>query len=86
MATRRPDITLDRSRVAMTSSGIMLGLAYLADVKTIEEVIELLRDGSVSGRVFVGVEIGPVGAPGLKAYETGGRSKPSRRRSGRGQR
>lgn len=80
MATQRPTITLDRSRIAMTSSGVWLGLAHLADVTTVEGIIELLRDGSVSGRVFVGVEISR--APG--AYE--GKSKSRRRRSGRRQR
>lgn len=90
MAARRPTITVDTSRLAVTSSRVMLGLGYLANVTTVEEIIELLRDGSVSGRIFVGVEIGRAGAPGLKAFEDSDeiadKGKSSRGRSRKGQR
>ncbi|MCC6667213.1 MAG: hypothetical protein IT375_25935 [Polyangiaceae bacterium] len=56
-----------------------------------EEVIELLRGGSLTGTIFIGVLLeGSIGAAGLKAYEgtdgTGGKGKPNRGRSRRRQR
>lgn len=94
MAARKPSAsvtTVDRSRLAVTSStGVVLGLGFAHNLHTVEQVIELLRSGSITGTIFVGVLINDSGAPGLKAYEgtdeTNGKSKPRRRRSRRGQR
>lgn len=91
MATRRAPTSLDQSRIAVTSSsGVFLGLGFARNLHTVEQVIELLRGGSISGTIFVGVLINDSGAAALKAYdgsdETTGKSKPSRGRSRRGQR
>lgn len=89
MAARRTSI--DQSRLAVTSSGVVLGLGFMHNVRTVEEVIELLRGGSITGTVFVGLLLeGSSGAPGLKSFEgteeTTAKNKPGRRGSRRGQR
>lgn len=90
MAARRSVTMVDESRVAATSSGVFLGLGFARGLHTIEQVIELLQSGSITGTIFVGVLINDSGAAGLKAYEgteeTRGKAKRRRRRSQRGQR
>lgn len=75
----------------MTSSGVVLGLGFMYNVHTIEGIIDLLRSGSITGTIFVGVALeAKTGAPGLKTYEgteeTDAESKPRRGRSRRRQR
>ena len=74
----------------MTSSNVVLGLGFARNLHTVEEVIELLRSGAITGTIFVGVIINDSGAAALKAYEgtdeTGCKSKPSRGRRRWGQR
>lgn len=92
MAARSLSPKLDPSRIAMTSSsGLALGLGFMHNIHTVDQVIELLRGGSITGTIFIGVLLeGSNGAAGLKAYEgteeTGGKNKRRRRRSQRGQR
>jgi hypothetical protein len=91
MAARRPPPRIDQSRVAVTSTtGVLLGLGFAHNLHTVEQVIELLRSGSIIGTIFVGVLINDSGAPGLKAFEgtdeTGGKRTSKRGRSRRGQR
>ena len=91
MAARRAPPKIDQSRIAMTSSsGVVLGLGFAQNLHSVEEVIELLRGGSIAGTISVGVLINDSGAPGLKAYEgldaTVGTSKSRRSRIRRGQR
>ena len=90
MAARRSPTTVDQSRLAVTSSGVILGLGFARNLHTVEEVIELLRGGSITGTIFVGVIINDCGAPGLKAFEgteaTTAKNKPSRGPSRKGQR
>jgi hypothetical protein len=90
MAARRSPPKIDQSRIAMTSSGVVLGLGFAHNVRTVEQVIELLRSGSITGTIFVGVMINDSGAPGLRAYEgtevTTTESKRGRRQARRGQR
>ncbi len=87
MAARRASTSLDQSRIAMTSSsGVFLGLGFARRLYTVEEVIELLQSGSITGTIFIGVLINDSGAPGLKQFEgSTAKSKPKRGRS-RGQR
>lgn len=85
MAARRSPPKIDQSRLAMTSNNVVLGLGFARNLHTVEEVIELLRGGSITGTVFVGVLLeGSKGAPGLKSFEgtekTGGKNKRRRRR------
>lgn len=88
MAARRPPPRIDQSRVAVTSTtGVLLGLGFAHNLHTVEQVIELLRGGSITGTIFVGVLLeGSKGAPGLKAYETTAKSKSGRSRTRRNQR
>lgn len=90
MAARRSPPRIDQSRAAIASSGIFLGVGFAHGLSTVEQVIELLRSGLITGTLFVGVLINDSGAPGLKAYEgteeTTGKNKPSRGRSRRNQR
>lgn len=73
-----------------SSSGVVMGLGFSRNLHSVEDVIELLQSGSITGTIFVGVIINDSGAAGLKAYEgieeTGGKAKRRRRRSQRGQR
>jgi len=82
--------TVDQSRVAVTSTGVLLGLGFARNLHTVEQVIELLQSGSITGTIFVGVLINDSGAPGLKSYEgsdeSAAKSKSRRGRIGRGQR
>ena len=90
MAARRWRTSIDQSRLAATSSGVFLGIGFALSIHTVEQVIELLSSGSITGTIFVGVLINDSGAPGLKAFEgldeTVGKSKSRRSRSRRGQR
>lgn len=90
MAARRSPPKIDQSRLAMTSSNVVLGLGFARNLHTVEQVIELLRGGSITGTIFVGVIINDSGAPGLKQFEGSddivGKNKPGRGRSRRGQR
>ena len=94
MAARKPSssvTTVDwSSRVAMTSTGMFLGLGFARNLHSVQDVIELLRSGSITGTIFVGVLINDSGAPGLKAYEgteeTTAKSKSGRSRTRRDQR
>jgi len=95
MAARRASAkvtTIDQSKIAMTSSsGVVLGLGFMHNIHTVEQVIELLQSGSITGTIFIGVLLeGSSGAPGLKAYEgteeTTAKSKSGRSRTRRGQR
>lgn len=95
MAARKPSasvMTVDQSRLAVTSStGVLLGLGFARNLHSVEEVIELLRGGSIHGTIFVGVLLeNSKGAPGLKAFEgteeTTAKNKPSRGPSRKGQR
>ncbi|MBI3200100.1 MAG: hypothetical protein HYZ29_01075 [Myxococcales bacterium] len=73
----------------MTSTGVFLGLGFARSLHTVEQVIELLRGGSITGTLFVGVLINDSGAAALKAYEgsdeIAAKSKPKRGQSRRGQ-
>lgn len=90
MAARRWVTRIDRSRLAASSSGVFLGLGFARQLHTVEQVVELLRSGSITGTIFVGVLINDSGAAALKAYEgteeTTAKSKPSRGRKKRSQR
>ena len=91
MAARRSSPKIDDSRLAMTGSGLVLGLGFMHNIHTVEQVIELLQSGSITGTIFIGVLLeSSSGAPGLKAYEgteeTTVKSKRGRSRSRRGQR
>lgn len=91
MAARRSNTTIDQSRLAATSSGVFLGIGFAQNLHSVDQVIELLRGGSITGNIFIGVQIDGRGALGLKAYEgteetTTAKNKPSRGRSRRGQR
>ena len=90
MAARRSSPKIDHSRLAMTGSGVVLGLGFMHNIHTVEQVIELLQSGSITGTIFVGVLINDSGAPGLKAYEgsdeSAAESKSRWGRSRRGQR
>lgn len=91
MAARRSSPKIDPSRLAMTSSsGVFFGLGFARNLHTVDEVIELLGSGAITGTIFVGVLINDSGAPGLKAFEgteeTGGKRTPKRGRTRRGQR
>jgi len=46
-----------------------MGLGFARQLQTIEDAIELLRGGSITGNVFIGVQIDVRGVPGLRAYE-----------------
>jgi len=87
MAARRWVTSIDQSHLAATSSGMFLGLGFARGLYTIDEVIELLRSGLITGNIFIGVQIDGRGALGLKAYvgadETDGQSKPTPRRRSR---
>lgn len=90
MAVRRWVTSLDQSRLAATSGAVFMGLGFARRLQTIEEAIELLRSGSITGNVFIGVQIDGSGVPGLRAYEgtdeTGGKRTAKRGRSRRNQR
>lgn len=91
ISARRWVTRIDQSRLAATSGGIFLGLGFARNLHTVDEIIELLRGGSITGTVFVGVLLeGSKGAPGLKQFEgseeTTAKNKPGRRGSRRGQR
>lgn len=90
MAARRAPPKIDHSRLAMTGSGVVLRLGFMHNIHTVEQVIELLQSGSITGTIFVGVLTNDSGAPGLKAYEdseeTVVKNKSGRGRTRRGQR
>lgn len=90
MTSRRATTSIDQSRLAVTSSGVIVGLGFARNLRTVEQVIELLRSGSITGAVFIGVLINDSGAPGLKQFEgcdeTTGKKKSGRGRSQRRQR
>jgi len=69
---------------------MFLGLGFARNLHSVQDVIELLRSGSITGTIFVGVLINDSGAPGLKAYEgteeTTAKSKSGRSRTRRDQR
>jgi hypothetical protein len=61
---------IDRSPLAVTSSGVFLGLGYTHDLRTAEQAFKLLRTGAIEGTVFVGVAVvGSKGMQGLKQFE-----------------
>ncbi len=90
MAARRAPTSIDQSRLAVTSSGVVAGLGFARNLHTVEEVIELLQSGSITGTIFVGVLINDSGAPGLKQFDgsekTAAKNKSGRVQSRRGQR
>ncbi|GMV17121.1 MAG: hypothetical protein AMXMBFR56_53450 [Polyangiaceae bacterium] len=90
MAARRWRTSIDQSRLAATSGSVFFGLGFAHNLHTVEQVIELLRSGSITGTIFIGVLINDSGAPGVKAYEgsdeIAARSKSRRSRTRRGQR
>lgn len=69
MAARRWRTSIDQSRLAVTSGGVFLGLGFARNLHTVDEIIELLQSGSISGTIFVGVLVNDSGAPGLKAFD-----------------
>ena len=83
MAARRSFPKIDHSRLAMTGSGVVLGLGFMHNIHTVEQVIELLQSGSLTGTIFIGVLLeGSSGAGGLKAYE-GSEESAAKNKSGR---
>lgn len=66
MPIRRSAPRLSQSPLAQTSDGqLVVGLGYAADVLTVEQIVELLRDGSITGKVFIGVVLS--GAKAVRA-------------------
>jgi hypothetical protein len=47
---------VDQSPLAVTSQGsLIVGLGYTHDLRSLAQVVELLRSGAVTGTIFVGV-------------------------------
>lgn len=71
MPPRRPSrIKIDQSALAVSRSGVILGLGYTRDLRTVPQVIRLLRSGEVTGVTFVGVLLeGSQGAKALAQFE-----------------
>jgi hypothetical protein len=75
---------IDASPLAVTSSGVFLGLGYTHGLRTVEQAFKLLRTGAIKGTVFVGVAVvGSKGMEALKQFESP-EADTARGKTGRG--
>jgi hypothetical protein len=87
---RRFSNRIDQSPLAVSSSGgIVIGLGYAHDLRSTEQLVEVLRSGKLAGELFVGLLLtGRRRATALKhlddaSAEIAATSDVCRRRSGR---